>query len=94
MQDQPRVLSEISSWYAFTVVAATDRFKAFDIFATPIFLRASDFSSRTSDAVHRRRTVFFVFANFGSFVCEPGLLAYQSVLTTPFQRLTPFQDFQ
>jgi hypothetical protein len=66
------MLRDTPNWYAFTAVAATVLFKAFDTFATPIFLFASDFSSRTSDAVHRRRTVFFVLANLGSFFVNHG----------------------
>jgi hypothetical protein len=32
-----------------------------DLFVTPTFLRASDFSSRTSEEVHARLTDFFFF---------------------------------
>jgi hypothetical protein len=45
---------------ALTAVAPIVRFNAFDIFVTPTFLRASDFSSRTSDEVHARLTDFFL----------------------------------
>jgi hypothetical protein len=44
---------------ALTVVAPIVRFNALDILATPTFLRASDFSSRTSDEVHARLIDFF-----------------------------------
>jgi hypothetical protein len=46
---------------ALTAVAPIVRFNALDIFVTPTFLRASDFSSRTSDEVHARLTDFFFF---------------------------------
>jgi hypothetical protein len=46
---------------ALTAVAPIVRFNALDIFVTPTFLRASDFSSRTSDGVHARLTDFFFF---------------------------------
>jgi hypothetical protein len=44
-----------------TAVAPIVRFNALDIFVTPTFLRASDFSSRTSEEVHARLTDFFFF---------------------------------
>jgi hypothetical protein len=46
-----------------TAIAPAVRFNAFAIRATPAFFFASDFSSRTSDDVHARLTVFF-FAVF------------------------------
>jgi hypothetical protein len=46
--------------WALTVVAPIVRFNALDILATPTFLRASDFNSRTSDGVHARLTNFFL----------------------------------
>jgi len=46
---------------ALTVVAPIVRFNALEILVTPTFLRASDFSSRTSDEVHARLTDFFFF---------------------------------
>jgi hypothetical protein len=55
---------------ALTVVAAIVRFNAFDILATPTFLRASDFNSRTSDEVHARLTDFFVFISIPVPFCE------------------------
>src|SRR5579872_4303703 len=47
-------------------MAPTVRFNATEIRATPDFLFANDFSSRTSDAVQARLTVFF-FAFFVDF---------------------------
>jgi hypothetical protein len=52
--------SETPSSCALTAVAPTVRFKAFEILATPIFFFASAFSSRTSDAVQARLTIFFL----------------------------------
>jgi hypothetical protein len=42
-----------------TAVAPIVRFSAFEIFATPVLFFASDFSSRTSDEVQARLTIFF-----------------------------------
>jgi hypothetical protein len=57
---QPRASSDTPSICALVVVAPIVRFNALDIFATPTFLRASDFSSRTSDEVQARLTDFFL----------------------------------
>jgi hypothetical protein len=83
------MLRDTPNWYAFTVVAATVLLRAFDTFETPTFFLASDFSSRTSDGVHNRRTTFLVLANFESFFSFVALiecLAHNSVLTTPQSR--------
>jgi hypothetical protein len=59
--------------WALTAVAPIVRFNALDIFETPALLRASDFSSRTSDKVHARLTNFFFFHfDFGSRLSERG----------------------
>jgi hypothetical protein len=68
---QPRVSSDTPSWCALTAVAPIVRFNAFEIFVTPVFFLASDFSSRTSDEVQARRTIFFFLAISVPF-CEPG----------------------
>jgi hypothetical protein len=83
----PRVSNDTPNWCAFTAIAPTVRFSVFEMWATPAFFLAIDFSSRTSDAVHARRMVFF-FAEFfftgkffteffflaivGSLISEPG----------------------
>jgi hypothetical protein len=73
--NQSRVDSEIPSWCAFTAVAPAVRFSAFEILATPTFFLARDLSSRTSEAVHARRTTFFFLAGIiGSLVEGARLL--------------------
>jgi hypothetical protein len=52
---------------ALTAVAPIVRFNAFDIFATPTFFLANDFSSRTSDEVHARLANFFFFISISFF---------------------------
>jgi hypothetical protein len=54
------VSSDTPNMWALTVVAPIVRFNALDIFATPTFLRASDFNSRISDGVHARLINFFL----------------------------------
>ena len=44
------------------------RFSAFEILATPILFFAKDLNSRTSEAVHARRTDFFLAGITRSFV--------------------------
>jgi hypothetical protein len=51
---------------ALTAVAPIVRLSALDIFATPTFFFASDFSSRTSDGVQARLTNFFFFISIPS----------------------------
>jgi hypothetical protein len=53
------VSSDTPNMCALTAVAPIVRFNALDIFVTPTFLFANDFSSRTSDGVHARLTDFF-----------------------------------
>jgi hypothetical protein len=65
---QSRVDNEIPSWCAFTAVAPIVRFSAFEILATPILFFANDLNSRTSEAVHARRTAFFLAGIIRSFV--------------------------
>jgi hypothetical protein len=72
-----------------TAVAPIVRFNAFDIFETPVFFFASDFSSRTSEEVHARRdTAFFLFGIPRSFFCETAFyhakLALQRALFAAF----------
>jgi hypothetical protein len=62
---QPLVASETPSVWALYAVAATVRFNAFEILATPVFFFANDFNSRTSALVHSRLTDFL--ANFDPF---------------------------
>jgi hypothetical protein len=47
---------------ALNAVAPIVRFNALDIFVTPTFLRASDFNSRISVAVHARLTNFLAIS--------------------------------
>jgi hypothetical protein len=74
------VSSDTPNVCALTVVAPIVRFNALDIFVTPTFLRASDFSSRTSDGVHARLTDFFLAISVSVPFVRTGLLAHQSYL--------------
>jgi hypothetical protein len=70
---QRRVSSDTPNMCALTAVAPIVRFNALDIFVTPTFFRASDFSSRTSDEVHARLTDFFLVISVSvPFLWEPG----------------------
>jgi hypothetical protein len=73
-----RILKETPSFAAITLVAPGERLNAFEIFFTPTLVFASDFNSRTSDAVHVRLTVFFLAIRSSFF--EPGL--YQCTLSS------------
>jgi hypothetical protein len=71
--NQPRVSRDTPSACALNVVAATVRFNALEILATPVLFFASDFNSRTSDEVHGRLTTVFFFGISGpSSFCEPA----------------------
>src|ERR1700677_1217941 len=76
-QHQPRMDSEIPSWWALTVVAPIVRFNAFEIFATPTFFLASDFISRSSDEVHARRVAFFLVGILSSLLWGARLLSHE-----------------
>src|SRR5882724_6615 len=78
---QPRVSSDTPSRCALTAVAPTVRFNAFEILATPAFFFASDFNSRTSDAVHARLTVFFFLAISAPYF-RGALVSHQQDLAT------------
>jgi hypothetical protein len=67
---------------ALTAVAPIVRFNALDIFVTPTFLRASDFSSRTSDEVQTRLTDFFLAISISVPFCETGVLTHHSYFAT------------
>jgi hypothetical protein len=83
-EHQSRVDNEIPSWCAFTAVAPMVRFSALEILATPIFFLARDLNSRTSEAVHERRTVFFFLAGIiGSLVEGSRLLTQLPYLAMP-----------
>jgi hypothetical protein len=63
-----------------TAVAPTVRFNALEILVTPTFFFASDFSSRTSDEVHARLTVFFLAISVPYL--RTGLVSHQKNLAT------------
>jgi hypothetical protein len=65
-------------------VAPIVRFNALEILPTPTFFFASDFSSRTSDEVHARRTAFFFLAKSRVLFLRTGLVSRQNDL--PRQR--------
>src|ERR1700748_856985 len=68
---------------ALTAVAPIVRFNAFDIFVTPAFFFASDFSSRTSDGVHARRAAFFFLIGIpSSLFLSDGLLSRKALFAT------------
>lgn len=62
-----RVLSDTPNADAFAVVAAGVRFSFFEIFDSPTFCFAIDFSSRTSSRLHSRRVLFFLATVFTAF---------------------------
>jgi hypothetical protein len=76
------VSSDTPSWCAFTAVAPIVRFRAFEIFLTPVFFLASDFSSRTSDEVHTRRDTVFFLAGILVPCLWNGLLSHQISFAT------------
>jgi hypothetical protein len=91
--DQSRVDSEIPSWCAFTAVAPAVRFSAFEILATPILFLARDLNSRTSEAVHERRTIFFFLAGIiGSLVERARLLTQPPRSVMPTFRASARQE--
>jgi hypothetical protein len=63
-----------------TAVAPTVRFNALEILATPTFFLASDFNSRTSEAVHARLTVFFLAISAPHL--RTGLVSHHKNLAT------------
>jgi hypothetical protein len=67
---------------AFAAVAPAVRFNALDIFVTPTFFFASDFSSRTSDEVQVRLTDFFLAILSWFLFVRTALLTHHSNLAT------------
>jgi hypothetical protein len=76
------MVSDTPCFDACTAVAAADRFSFREIFATPNFLRASDFKMRLSSAVQARRATFFLAANSTLLFLGAALLAHVLNLST------------